>query len=601
MADLQAQGEGRENTWRKVLAHGETFLGRVPTLCELATPWDKKISSKHASLTPERDKLRVKKLSAAKNPIFYNGKEINEFIMSMGEFFLIGDTKFSFLPSESTVEASDLPSPLAEVTCSAKELADASFDDAADRIEALSSLPNLIRFSPSEQELERQALDVLLKGVPRADLAAIVVLDSETGAVKVRAQRGQREGMPLIQPSVRLVVEAVRRRRQPVFHTWLRSQSSEFTPSINCDWAICVPLPDDPTPGWALYVLGASMPSFADVSKGLPNAQKGDLKFTQVAADILGALRQMGALQRRKSMLESFLSPTVLQALAHGDQQDLEDVLRPRQINSTVLFCDLRGFSQMGEVENLEEHCERVSEALSVMTRNILDKDGVISDFQGDSAMGFWGWPLEAPDSVAQAARSALAIRKEFIQYGKRRGHPLQNFTCGIGLAQGTAIAGRLGAFDQAKVGVFGPVVNLAARLEALTKYFRTPILVDETVAQSLRQIGGFHFRMRLLGRFQPAGMKRVVELHELMLPRHEPGAMSEQMERDFEVGVAAFLAGRWSEAENFLGVMRSDGPSLVLLDFMRQHHGRPPTDWNGIITFDSKRPDPPPGESNPS
>src|SRR5262249_59577425 len=68
----------------------------------------------------------------------------------------------------------------------------------------------------------------------------------------------------------------------------------------------------------------------------------------------------------------------------------------------------------------------------------------------------------------------------------QQREHALAGFACGIGIANGPAIAGRLGTYDQFKVGVFGPVVNLASRLESMTKRFRASILVDEAVAERL-------------------------------------------------------------------------------------------------------------------
>ena len=97
------------------------------------------------------------------------------------------------------------------------------------------------------------------------------------------------------------------------------------------------------------------------------------------------------------------------------------------------------------------------------MTSGIIDRDGVIGDFQGDAAMGFWGWPIPMDDQVDRAARAALDIRQGFARRARRR-TPLAGFPCGIGIAHGPAIAGRLGTSDQFKVGRLGPVVNLASR-----------------------------------------------------------------------------------------------------------------------------------------
>jgi len=81
-----------------------------------------------------------------------------------------------------------------------------------------------------------------------------------------------------------------------------------------------------------------------------------------------------------------------------------------------------------------------------------------VGDFQGDAAMGFWGWPLRQPDAVLRTCRAALAVRAEF--------EATEGFHAGIGVATGPAVAGKIGTVDQVKVTVFGPVVNLASRLE---------------------------------------------------------------------------------------------------------------------------------------
>src|SRR5207248_5953683 len=111
------------------------------------------------------------------------------------------------------------------------------------------------------------------------------------------------------------------------------------------DWAICAPLPDDPEPGFGLYVVGQLKQNL--LFSGDPHdVPKDDLKFASLVADIFGALRQVRDLQKRLSILQSILSPKVLTALA---KQDINEVLKPRETAITVLFCDLRGFSRITE------------------------------------------------------------------------------------------------------------------------------------------------------------------------------------------------------------------------------------------------------------
>ena len=94
--------------------------------------------------------------------------------------------------------------------------------------------------------------------------------------------------------------------------------------------------------------------------------------------------------------LRQFFAPLILSV---GDDLDTA-LLEPRECDVTVLFCDLRGFSQKAEAAagDLKGLLDRVSRALGVMTSQILKHSGVTGDFQGDAAMGFWGWPLPLPN-----------------------------------------------------------------------------------------------------------------------------------------------------------------------------------------------------------
>ena len=214
----------------------------------------------------------------------------------------------------------------------------------------------------------------------------------------------------------------------------------------------------------------------------------------------------------------------------------------------------------------------------------------MIGDFQGDAAMGFWGWPLEGTSQVEQAARAALGIRRDFLRAAQTPGHPLHEFSCGIGIAHGAAVAGRLGTPDQFKVGVFGPVVNRASRLESMTKFFQVPILLDDGAAAKLDYHRTSHWaRCRRLAKVLPYGMTQTVLVNQLLAPAVEPGAMAERDRRDYEAALDAFLAKRWDDARQLLHRLPKDGPGAVLQACIDKHGGIPPTDWDGVIALEAK------------
>src|SRR5262249_3290564 len=142
---------------------------------------------------------------------------------------------------------------------------------------------------------------------------------------------------------------------------------------------------------------------------------------------------------------------------------------------------DLRNYSGFAEEHgaDLTKAFREVQWALDTMSAAITEKGGIVAGFRGDAVLGFWGWPDAAESQVQQAAAAALLIRNRL------QGWMLQK-RCGLGVTHGRAIAGRLGAHDLGVVDLYGPVVNLAFRLEEMTKALGVGIVINDTVAARL-------------------------------------------------------------------------------------------------------------------
>jgi adenylate cyclase len=311
-----------------------------------------------------------------------------------------------------------------------------------------------------------------------------------------------------------------------------------------------------------------------------------EIKFTELTAATFGSLREARLLARRQAGLSQFFSPVVLEALA---DQDADAVLQPREADVTVLFCDLRGFSRTSEQlsAQLHELLQRVSQALGVTTHHILHTGGVVGDFHGDAVMGFWGWPLPQADAVTRACHAALGIRAEFAAAAAQgAAHPLANFRVGIGIATGRAVAGKIGTVDQVKVTVFGPVVNLASRLESMTKDLRVPILLDETTAAEARkQLSSEEARIRQLAKVRPAGLITPLVVSELLPPLSQWPQLTNEHVAAFESASQAFAARDWSKALQLLHQVPPDDLAKDFLTvFIAQHNRTPPENWDGVV-----------------
>jgi adenylate cyclase len=225
------------------------------------------------------------------------------------------------------------------------------------------------------------------------------------------------------------------------------------------------------------------------------------------------------------------------------------------------------------------------------MTQHILGCGGVTGDFLGDASLGFWGWPFASEEAPLNACRAALAIRRAFVQVAAQDDHPLARFEVGIGIAHGCAMAGKIGTRDRVTVTVLGPVVNLASRLESMTRQLHVPIVLDEATANIVRhRLSESEGRTRRLGRVLPYGLETPLMISELLPPADEFPDLTDEHIRLYEQGVDHFLAGRWDQAYRCLHAMPpSDRAQDFLAVRIAQHNRTPPKDWDGVVRLPSK------------
>lgn len=590
MPELIAQGVQPEHRWRRKLAEGQTYVvGRHAG--GFSTPWDEHISRRHVELSMASGLLTVSKLEEARNPLFFQGRSKKRCSLRPGQHFVIGSTTFTFVDELMTLMAES--PPVTEHTFAIKQLKATAFQDATRRIDVLSRLPEIIPGDISDEELCSRLVSFLLSGVPRAAWVAVVACPSSgeaTGPLVLHWDQ-RRDLSTAVSLSENLIRQAIES-SATVAHVWSNpaQESSNSAAGETVSWAFCTPLRHESSRGWCLYVAGVELPE-ADAPHDPADLQD-DAKFTELVADIVGRLRELTRLERRQAALSQFISPVVLQQLSDDDPDRL---LVPRETEVSVLFCDLRGFSRVSEQSSrdLRGLLQRVSLALGVMTHQILEWGGVIGDFHGDSAMGFWGWPLEQPDRIERACRAALAISADFEAAAAQPNHALANFRIGMGLATGRAVAGSIGTVDQVKITVFGPVVNLAARLQELTKQLRAPILIDAATAEVIRrQVPRNVARVRRVAQIRPRGMDSPVQVSQLLPPAASYPLLADEHIAVYEAALDALQAGKWEDAFALLHhVPAEDRVKDFLTIFIAQHHRTPPANWDGVVDLSRSTP----------
>lgn len=609
MAELFVLGpDGTESFHRELTSGEKVRIGRAPR-DGWAVPWDRCISREHADLVWDGSTLTVHCLPTAANPILLRGERLRDGQFEPGEKFRIGDTRFEVIV-ESVERQTAI---LNERAYRHEDLERYEFRDTKKQMELLGRLPEILDACRSDEDVAARLVEMLLDSVPDAEAVAVLHYDlpqdyadapvtdleeyESTFLGSIENLEGSDE-MPFrldkpkmmrvatrdeytgrFQPSRRLSLSALLR-DETVVHLWGDgTEEAKFTMSEDLNWAFCVPIRAESCRGWCLYVAGSGDSSERELG--------GDLRFAELLAQFLGSIRQVRSLEAKTTRLSQFFSPSLVKSLGS------DAALEPREADLGILFCDVRGFTRISERSrhDLKDLLNRISCALTLMTQAILENDGAIADFQGDAALGFWGWPIASEEDPIRTCRAALRILRDFGTAAGEPGGPLEGFRVGIGISYGMGVAGKIGSAEQAQLTVLGHTVNLGARLEGLTKKFGVPILVDAATAAAVaRLLPESEAVTRRLGVVQPAGMESSVEVHELIPANRLDRAFTPQHIADHRAAVEAFVEGRWSESfDLFANLPDADRARNLPMAHMARLDYTPPPDWNGVIAVESK------------
>lgn len=293
---------------------------------------------------------------------------------------------------------------------------------------------------------------------------------------------------------------------------------------------------------------------------------------------------------RLKRSLSRYVSRNVAASIVdHPDGYYASLGGQRRQV--AVLFSDVRDFTPMTEGRDPGEVVAQLNAYLGRMVAAVFAHEGTLDKFIGDAVMAVWG-NLEShgPDSDARAAvqaaldmQAALAELNE--QWGRTGQPPL---SMGIGVHYGPAIAGNIGSEERMEPTVIGDTVNLASRLEGLSKVYRAGILISGEVAALL----GGQVAVRRLDRVKVKGRRSAVEIYEaLTAPDRIEGW--EKARPAYEAALETYLRGEFAAAaEGFAKVLESDpgdGAAATLRKRCLELAADPITPWDGAYPMTSK------------
>lgn len=190
----------------------------------------------------------------------------------------------------------------------------------------------------------------------------------------------------------------------------------------------------------------------------------------------------LGELEHLQTAFAKFAPLTVVDQIV---SQGVSSQAEKREV--TVLFADLQGFTKMSEKLDPSDLVEILNGYFTAMSQAIGSHNGHVSKFIGDGILALFGAVIVNPWQAKDAVDAALAMRRALAEYNVRlaaAGRP--QLAIGVGIHRGTVVAGLIGSHLLVEYTVIGDVVNLASRVESLTRTHGVDILVTTEVRVAL-------------------------------------------------------------------------------------------------------------------
>ncbi len=304
------------------------------------------------------------------------------------------------------------------------------------------------------------------------------------------------------------------------------------------------------------------------------------------------ALERLEKLRTRRT-LERYVSKNLVKEILENPDSYYSS-LRGVRVPATILFSDLIGFTTLSEKADPEALVAQLNEYLSRMTSVVFRNGGTLDKFIGDAIMAVWGNVRSfgmAQDTKA-CVRAALAMRRELRQLNQKwREEGRMGLGMGIGINQGEVIVGNIGSHERMDPTVIGDSVNLASRLEGLTRIYGVDILVGASAAELARD----EVHLRSVARVQVKGKSKPVDIFTFV------GARDDEVDPEFikwletyEEGLEKFRTRDFIDAKilfsRFLEFYPDDLLAKMYLDRALEYEQTPPDEaWAAVEVFDKK------------
>ncbi|MEM6461522.1 MAG: adenylate/guanylate cyclase domain-containing protein [Pseudomonadota bacterium] len=283
-----------------------------------------------------------------------------------------------------------------------------------------------------------------------------------------------------------------------------------------------------------------------------------------------------------------YLAPAMVSRLA-DDPQALKLGGEMREL--TLLFCDIRGFTSLSEELDPEGLTRLLNDFLTPMTDELLKSGATIDKYMGDAIMAFWNAPLPVDNHRQAAIEAALGMIERLRALNASKDIQIR---IGIGLNTGPCCVGNLGSSQRFNYSAIGDAVNVAARIEGVTKAYGLPMLVESSVVQNSTAENANYVMLevdsvRVVGREEPLVLYTVFSRSELN------GSAADQLIEAHNAFLNIYRDGDFEAAVKQANSLREQAPAMLnalYLTYLKRLENlleNPPDHWDGIYQFDEK------------
>lgn len=270
-------------------------------------------------------------------------------------------------------------------------------------------------------------------------------------------------------------------------------------------------------------------------------------------------------------------------------RHEASELLAGEKRNVAVLFSDIRSFTEISEHNSPEEVVSFLNSYFEVMTSAILRHGGTVDKYIGDAILAVFGAPKSYPNNAERAVNAAFDMLRSMskVNTGKLK-LPEGGLDMGIGIHEGDVIVGNIGSKERFDYTVIGDTVNLASRLEGLTKHYKSHIIVSESVKEKLK--GKILFRE--IDRVRVKGKEIPTTIYKLENIRKD--TFDKETMDNYNKAMSMFKIQNWETAiEYFDKVLKKipdDYISEMYLKRCREYIKMPPPEgWDGMLDLQFK------------